>query len=117
MIPEFLFCTNKQALPGVGLVLQTTAPFYVGQIIQFETRSRLDDFVAKRQANDGFFIGGKPHGYNILVVFAGVLAGKVELNTQTQADALAAVYRKMSDFYLTEKIQNNPNAYKKYKER
>ena len=111
-LPEFLFCENKSALPGAGLILYTKPPYWVGQVIKFESHNAWENWL---RANDGKIKAyGKPHGYSIAVVFIGAM-GEYKLDaTQQAVDELAGIFRRMADFYLEEKINANEKYYKRF---
>lgn len=112
-IPKFLFCENKLALPGAGLILCTESPFYYAQILKGLSTASLHDFAIKNNA----LAVGKPYGYNVGVIVLGTLHSSLLINDQTIfAKDLAKTAREMSDFYLEEKILPNENYYKRYKE-
>lgn len=111
MIPDFLFCENKSALPGAGLILSTKAPFWIGQLIKFDSKYALEDF---QRANPKILSYGKPYHYNILIAGIGCL--KDDLRFYDTPDEVAHIYRLMADFYLENNIKNNETRFKRYHE-
>jgi hypothetical protein len=113
-LPEFLFCENKSALPGAGLILYTQPPYWVGQVMKFDSHNAWELWL---KANDGQVKAmGKPHGYSIAIVMIGALGAYRLPDSQAGADELAAVFRRMSDFYLEEKIKPNAGYYRRYQQ-
>ena len=112
-LPDFLFCENKSALPGAGLILYTQTPFWIGQVIKCASRQDLENAILKNQP----FAWAKPHDYNILILAFGALRSYTLTGTQHQANDLATVFRRMADFYLTEKITPNKKYYERYLEK
>ncbi len=110
VMPYFLFCENKSALPGAGLILYTKPPYWVGQVIKFKTHEECMNY----QRNSKAMAGGKLLEYCILVIHAGQLE-PVRV-AAIDADQLAEVYRRMCDFYLEEKILPNQRYYERYKQ-
>ena len=115
-IPEYLFCENKSALPGAGLILYTCPPFWVGQVIKCASRAEMDNFIRKHN----IATYAHPFDYTILVAGCGKLGEYpvdfMLLPAQEQADAIAKIYRQMADFYLTEKIHPNERYYARYRD-
>jgi hypothetical protein len=112
MLPDFLFCENKSALPGAGLILYTKAPYWMGQVMKFDSHEAWEHW--SRSKHHTFAIG-KVLGYSIAVVGIGAMGDyKLPTTHGTEADTLANVYRRMADFYMEEKINRNLNYFKRY---
>lgn len=81
-------------LPGQEFIIRTQPPIIVGQIVHGDVQ----ELVRKFQP----IAVGKPYEQNEWAVFyAGLLAPYEWVGTtQEQADYIAKVMRKMSDFYL-----------------
>ena len=114
MIPPFIFF-DTPALPGAGFILSTSWPFYIGKVYKFKTDSEMEDFSAQKKAS-GFYVAGKPYGYRIIISYFNSLEKPPDIANNQTVDAVAKVFRQMADFYLTEKINPRPAAYKRYLE-
>lgn len=105
--PEFYIAQNNQAEPDSVFVLHTEAPYYIGRVMNFRSSIELNDFIAKRMAIDGYFMGSRPDNYNILIILAGALESyKLE-------PSVKEIYTRMAEFYLNEKIKPNERYYSK----
>ena len=113
-LPDHIFFEIPDQ-PGAGFILCTKFPFYIGKVFKFKTADEMEDFAAKQKAS-GFFVAGKPLGYNIIIGFHGALERYQLPNNNKDADELAKVYRQMSDFYLKTKIEPHKAAFKRYEE-
>ena len=111
-LPIYLFASSPE-LPGAGIILNTSPPFYIGKIWLFKDRDEMAYFIATRMPE----VSSKINGYRILIEGAGSLLENPTLSRGGQnTNTLAKIYKEMADFYLTYKIKPNASYYKRYQE-
>lgn len=103
-LPKYMFCNNKSELPNDSLMLQTTAPPYImAKVWQFP-----------KDIPDGF-INSTAHqvkikGYRMYLRYYDCLEGT------PQPEQVLLTLAEMADYLLINKIEQNPGAYRRYKE-
>ena len=111
-IPEFLFCENKSALLGAGLILHTQPPFFYGQVLKGLNMEAIVEAAERNKA----IAAGKLHNYNIGIIIMGALHSSMYVADKAlYAQDSATLARRMCDFYLQEKIQSNTKYYDRYR--
>ncbi|SHN42200.1 hypothetical protein [Chitinophaga sp. CF418] len=110
---DFLYCENKDKLPGSGVILSAHPPYNIGKIYRFESSESLDIFETKHQVKG---LHTRIHPYNIIVVYIGTI-DKI-LNTIPPARLLTIEIvkelKQMAIFYEREKIKGNETRLKRY---
>lgn len=113
MLPQFLHCKDPEQ-PATDYILHTHPPFIVGQIVQFTDESTVIDFIARKQAENGYFLGAQVEGYNILVIFAGSLSDSTIINNYA-AFTIVAFFKRMAAEYLQNRIKQREQRFRRYK--
>jgi hypothetical protein len=94
-LPKYMLLTHP--LNEGEFIIRTKPPIIVGQVVKGD----IDDLIREYQP----MAYGRPYDHSFAIFYAGLLASYEWSGTpQEQADYLAKIMRKMSDFYLH--IQN-----------
>lgn len=106
-LPEFLFIEPQSTLKGAGFILCTSPPFYIAKVWKFkEPPEQAKEILLGK----GFrFI--QVTGYSIFLT----LFFRFDETIMYKPAFTDILLEKMQSYYLTEKIQPNAAAYKKYK--
>ncbi len=106
-LPKFLFCENRNELPGAGIVLLTKEPFIIGKVWKYRSRDEMTSAIARI---DTFGHAIVP-GYNICIHFGGTIYGEKITAALAERLKAGATMKEMAQFYLQEKIMDKQSWY------
>jgi hypothetical protein len=110
-LPTFLFASSPD-MPGAGIVISTTPPFFIAQVLLFKTEGEFSHFLSESMPA----IGSRPIGYRIILIGTGsLLVPSQSAYIGHSANELSRIYREMADYYLTSKIKINEGYYRRYR--
>lgn len=113
-LPDYLICENKSALPGAGLILCTSPPFFFGKVWLCHSEeyyyANMSEWINNRES----LPFSKIEGYWITIVIAGSLEN---VNVASYKDVLQGIVDGMAQLYLEEKVSQKTGFYRKYLER
>lgn len=110
-LPDFLYCTNSTELPESPLILHTGDPRILGKIVYYDSFEEM----AYALANEMTITYAIVPGYNIAVVFVGVLKdNKLPAIGGELFKLVENIVTRMADFFYDQRINPFPSGYKKY---
>jgi hypothetical protein len=114
LLPKFVFIAPNASdkSMGSGFILCTVTPFYLGRIIKLKPGPyAVVNFVNEFTP----LIYAQVEDYAVVIAFFGNLSGyRVQVSGPGWEKEIQNIFDKMAEFFLTDKIQNNPGYYRRY---
>lgn len=108
-LPEFVYMSNKEEMPGVELLMQTQPPFHIMQVYFF--RSEGDEMRFFTTNKQGYY--ANITGYRIYLVWQGTVTHKLPLTANTDTH-IQDTLLKMTRYYEQHRIYKAPERYKRF---
>lgn len=115
-LPKYVFILPNKSAPdmGAGFILKTTSPHELGRVIKLYP----EPFFEIHYKNEFKPLVCAPvEGYSVLIAYAGNLSPgyRVFVKDANWENDLKIIFSEMAEYFMTEKINNNLNFYKRYK--